>query len=511
MEEGDGGGTANPVPDVLDTKAVVPDAENAEDNSVNLSTTLVCRASGCDKEADEFMIECNRCKHAIHFACTRLPAYQLQMFMTKGYKRYICETCYGQVDDYYTPHCYDNANPRADELQAENASLREAAADVGKSTVDKQRELDLTYADLEKQRKENAVLNEKFRSLEEENTKMETRLKAQGVMLTSYRNKSLTSPKQADAMLTTENKALVSKIGRMQSEIEAYSQSMSSYEASEVTLKNIIAERDAELVKQQNKFEEASNPEIDNLVKLEKCMKNELMLIGQSIKDSLVKEIQENNKIMEEKLNLNKPPTRGPWYTPPANNGDEEDDTEPQPGSQHPAVVDFRTIIQEQQKEQLNEVNDQRARARNIVIHGVAEDADADKTLSKQRDEDFVKNLFRSMTISDLAFKTVHRIGRPQPDKKRPIMVIMNTEVDKEKIMQNLSNLRDKTEFKGISVTEDYTLAERQMLLDWREKATAKNNEEEPNSKFIWRVRGTPKNGLMLKKFLKQKPEIRTV
>ena len=156
-------------------------------------------------------------------------------------------------------------------------------------------------------------------------------------------------------------------------------------------------------------------------------------------------------------------------------------------------------------------MKDQRARARNIVSHGVTEDADADKTLSKQRDEDFVKNLFQSMTISDLAFKTVHRIGRPQPDKKRPIMVIMNTEVDKEKIMQNLSNLRDKTEFKGISVTEDYTLAERQMLLDWREKATAKNKEEEPNSKFIWRVRGTPKNGLMLKKFLKQKPEIRTV
>ena len=136
MEDGDGGPTANPVPNVLEAEADVPESENTGDNSVNQSTTLVCRASGCDKEADEFMIECFRCKHAVHFACTRLPAYQLQMFMTKGYKRYICETCYGEVDDYYTSHCCDNANPGADELQAENASLRETAADVEKSMVD---------------------------------------------------------------------------------------------------------------------------------------------------------------------------------------------------------------------------------------------------------------------------------------------------------------------------------------------------------------------------------------
>ena len=110
------------------------------------------------------------------------------------------------------------------------------------------------------------------------------------------------------------------------------------------------------------------------------------------------------------------------------------------------------------------------------------------------------------MSISEVTFKSVHRIGRPHPEKKRPILVVTNTDGDKEKIMQNLSNLKDKADFKGISVTEDYTPAERQMLTDWREKAKAKNNDEEPNSKFIWRVRGTPKNGLMLKRFLKQRP-----
>ena len=84
-------------------------------------------------------------------------------------------------------------------------------------------------------------------------------------------------------------------------------------------------------------------------------------------------------------------------------------------------------------------------------------------------------------------------------------MLVLNNELDKEKIMQNLTKLKDQIQFKGVSVTEDYTIAERKMLTEWKEKAKAKNTEEDPESNFIWRVRGTPKNGLTLKKFQKQK------
>ena len=85
-------------------------------------------------------------------------------------------------------------------------------------------------------------------------------------------------------------------------------------------------------------------------------------------------------------------------------------------------------------------------------------------------------------------------------------MLMTNSEVDKQKIMESLSKLKGKADFKGISITEDYTLAERQLLTEWREKAKAKNSEEEPNSRYVRRVWGTPKNGLMLKKLLKQAP-----
>ena len=72
--------------------------------------------------------------------------------------------------------------------------------------------------------------------------------------------------------------------------------------------------------------------------------------------------------------------------------------------------------------------------------------------------------------------------------------------------MANLSNLKGQEEFKGISITCDYTIRERQMIREKANEAKSNNDNEPLNSKYIWRVRGTPKNGLTIKKFLKQRP-----
>ena len=167
--------------------------------------------------------------------------------------------------------------------------------------------------------------------------------------------------------------------------------------------------------------------------------------------------------------------------------------------------------MQETQNEQLNEANDQKVRAKNIIIHGVGEDPNAEKTTAKKKDEDFANNLLKALKIENLTFKSVHRIGKPDPEKKRPMMLMLSSESDKDKILASLTNLRNQVEYKGVSVTEDYTLTERKLLQDWRDKAKAKNNEEDSNSNYIWRVRGTPKNGLELKRFLKQRPAPRVV
>ena len=51
------------------------------------------------------MIYCQKCEHFTHFSCTQLPGYQLAQLMTKGYRKYICAACYGDVhSDYIDSH-----------------------------------------------------------------------------------------------------------------------------------------------------------------------------------------------------------------------------------------------------------------------------------------------------------------------------------------------------------------------------------------------------------------------
>ena len=54
----------------------------------------------------------------------------------------------------------------------------------------------------------------------------------------------------------------------------------------------------------------------------------------------------------------------------------------------------------------------------------------------------------------------------------------------------------------GLSVREDYTVAERNIKKEYATKAKLKNDEkEDPN--YEWKVRGSPRNGIKLIRFLK--------
>ena len=60
----------------------------------------------------------------------------------------------------------------------------------------------------------------------------------------------------------------------------------------------------------------------------------------------------------------------------------------------------------------------------------------------------------------------------------------MNNEEEKNKIMANLRNLKDQVAFKGLSVTDDYTIAERQMIKEWTDKV--KENNDNPQILIIY-------------------------
>ena len=177
-------------------------------------------------------------------------------------------------------------------------------------------------------------------------------------------------------------------------------------------------------------------------------------------------------------------------------------------GAGSPEVNDFRAIMNEQRNMELNEANERKSRASNIIIHGVSESGKPDKDETKKHDVDFIQEFLRVIGVN-ATIKSTFRLGKPDDAKKRPIKVITANENEKDMIMANLKRLKDQDAYRGISITDDYTINERNLIRSKAEEAK-KNNEKEPaDSQFIWRVRGTPKNGLTLKKF--RKPQVAAV
>ena len=77
----------------------------------------------------------------------------------------------------------------------------------------------------------------------------------------------------------------------------------------------------------------------------------------------------------------------------------------------------------------------------------------------------------------------------------------MSTLDERELMMSSLGKLKVAPEkFKNISITEDYTIEERQVIKNKVEEAKTKI-EAEDGGNHIWKVRGSPKNGLLLIKF----------
>ena len=70
--------------------------------------------------------------------------------------------------------------------------------------------------------------------------------------------------------------------------------------------------------------------------------------------------------------------------------------------------------------------------------------------------------------------------------------------------MASLKNLKDKEKYKRVSITDDHTIKERNIVQEFVKKAKAANANENPDSSFEWKVRGSPKNGMSIKRLRKR-------
>ena len=162
----------------------------------------------------------------------------------------------------------------------------------------------------------------------------------------------------------------------------------------------------------------------------------------------------------------------------------------------------LKSIMMTTKNEELTEQNEKKRRAKNIMIFGKTEYSER---WQKDEDKAFAEKLLKDLQVGQIEIKEVNRIGEYNREgtKIRPLKITVDTEEQKEKILRNLSNLKGNSDYVGISIKEDYTINKRMLIRDYVEQAKALNAlETTKRSKFEYRVRGTPKNGLFLKKFI---------
>ena len=170
--------------------------------------------------------------------------------------------------------------------------------------------------------------------------------------------------------------------------------------------------------------------------------------------------------------------------------------------SQKSTPDNFRSIMLATKNEERAEESEKKRRSKNLIVHGKEEQ-------TPEEDKTFVNEMLKELQIGAINTKLIERIGTVDNNKGRPIKLVFHNEEDQQKVFLNLRNLKGKNLYNKISIREDYTFTERSLVKSFIEQAKLKNQEEEGrNSNIIWRVRGTPKNGLTLKKFTRNQKEI---
>ena len=131
-------------------------------------------------------------------------------------------------------------------------------------------------------------------------------------------------------------------------------------------------------------------------------------------------------------------------------------------------------------------------RERNLIIHGLKEE---DESTDRER----INEILRT-TNTELSSLSFYRLGGKKTGTNRPIMVRMQTITDKEEFMSKLWMLK-QLKMKKLSITNDYTMDERKIIKQYVEEAKKRNNNTGTHG-YVWKVRGTPRNGMRLIKFV---------
>ena len=431
------------------------------ESDVNYSDNSKCGATSCLSlsNTDKYL-ECKTCKNKFHHCCTKLPTYQIGLFMlaeTNANNSFLCEQC---------------ANVPEDLMQTCSENITETSNTVL-----------LLKQQLEKKDEELKELKEHIIKLETENPNKKRKFDddCNDAMTEDLANKSIEIENLKKEITTLKTRTLSPgnqmEVKKLQTAVQMKTKEISELRNTneKLSLKQIELQRQSSGKENTNELAKLIEEKLSaGLYAIQSNMENFIKekLTEKSPQDVVMDDV--SNKV-------------NTTYSDIVTNSKQ-------------TAKSFRDIMLATKNEELMEDQLRKRRAKNLIVHGMTE-------VSSENDKDFINGLLKDLQIGLINIKQTERLGSNDKigERGRPLKIEFNSEEEQQKVFHNLRNLKGKTLYKGISIREDYTYSERCLIKNFIEQAKAKNIEEnEKNSNIIWRVRGTPKNGLSLKWFTRE-------
>ncbi len=171
---------------------------------------------------------------------------------------------------------------------------------------------------------------------------------------------------------------------------------------------------------------------------------------------------------------------------------------------------ELNQIIQKKLEEHRAEERERKERVNNIVMFNLTEPDDG--TPQDKMNKDIEAFLELTKKVCKTEFKKAEiekcfRLGKPENNKTRPVLIKLKDDEKKKKLFLNLSALREhKGKFENVKIGHDLTKCQRDEHKAMVEKAKQKDAEE-GSENFIHLVRGPPDNLKLIRVPRKNQPK----
>ena len=137
----------------------------------------------------------------------------------------------------------------------------------------------------------------------------------------------------------------------------------------------------------------------------------------------------------------------------------------------------------------INELEERKKRAKNIIIYGVVESAKETIEMKLKEDESKVSEIFNFIGKENVKPKFIRRL-RSKSDKPGPILIELSEESERNSLLISAKKLRSDEQQKNIYISPDLTEAQRLQDFKLRSERNELNAARNENDPFWFGIRG---------------------